>query len=141
LEKYKITYRHYERRDITLFDESLKGEERQLAMAEGNRKKEAAVTFFKDLSERFADKELNAGQVTRLLQERCVTGFVFPPVDKIFWAGDGTFIRFEHMWCQLRASGTDAVLRYYAEGEHKEDVRALNRSMLRLELGVANKDH
>ncbi|MBN2431529.1 MAG: hypothetical protein JXQ27_08645 [Acidobacteria bacterium] len=134
LEKYRITYRHYERRDLTLFDESLTGEARETARAAGNVRKTTAVNFFRGLAGQVAAGDLNTGQVTRILQERCVTGFVFPPVREIFWAGDGTFIEFEEMWWQLRASGTDAVLRYYAEGERRVEVAALNETLVRLKL-------
>ncbi len=134
LDRYDITYRHYERRDVTLFDESLTGAAREKAWSEGNRRKETAVSFFHDLAEQVDSGEHNTGQVTRILQERCATGFVFPPVQEIFWAGDGTFVQFEGAWWQLRASGTDAVLRYYAEGTHREEVRALNEAMIRLEI-------
>jgi phosphomannomutase len=134
LDKYRIHYHHYQRRDVTLFDESLKGPARETARTEGNRRKESAVRFFRNLADRVFEGELNPGQVTRILQERCGTSFVFPPVQEIFWAGDGTFIQFEGMWWQLRASGTDAVLRYYAEGDEKMAVRVLNDAMLRLDV-------
>jgi len=138
LETYRITYRHYERRDLTLFDESLTGQAREAARAAGNEMKTAAVNFFRGLAGQVAAGRLNSGQVTRILQERCVTGYVFPPVREIFWAGDGTFIEFEEMWWQLRASGTDAVLRYYAEGERRVEVAALNDALVRLKLDETN---
>jgi len=49
LEKYETRYRFYERRDITLFDESLQGAARDEAKAAGNARKEATVAFFATL--------------------------------------------------------------------------------------------
>jgi len=59
---------------------------------------------------------------------------VFPPVQDVYWAGDGTLIEFDGLWWQLRASGTDAVLRYYAEGKLREEVRWLNDALMRLDV-------
>ena len=134
LDRYGIRNRFYERRDVTLFDESLQGEARERAMAAGNRRKDAAVRFFRGLADRFAGGELNAGRVTAELQARAGAQFVFPPVQDIFWAGDGTFIQFDGAWFQLRSSGTDAVLRYYAEGRLLEEVRQLNAALGALDL-------
>ncbi|HPB29525.1 MAG TPA: hypothetical protein PLU41_14060 [Acidobacteriota bacterium] len=134
LERYDIRHRFYERQDVTLFDESLAGPARETAMAEGNRKKDRAVRFFRSLAERLGRGELNPGAVTRILQERGPAGFVFPPVQDVYWAGDGTLIEFDGLWWQLRASGTDAVLRYYAEGKLREEVRWLNDALMRLDV-------
>jgi phosphomannomutase len=134
LDRYGIRYRHYERRDVTLFDESLTGGARERAMADGHRRKDAAVAFFRGLADRFTAGTLNAGQVTAGLQARAGSQFVFPPVQDIFWAGDGTFVQFDGLWFQLRSSGTDAVLRYYAEGRMREEVRQLNAAMANLDL-------
>ena len=119
---------------MTLFDESLGGAARGAAMAEGNRKKEQTVRVFRSLAERLNRGELNPGACTRILQERGPAGFVFPPVQDAYWAGDGTLIEFDGLWWQLRASGTDAVLRYYAEGKLREEVRWLNDALMRLDV-------
>jgi len=132
LDRYAIRYRFYERQDITLFDESLHGEARRQAMEAGNRKKDRIVAFFRGLADGLADGTLTAGQVTRTLQAHCSDNYVFPPVQDVYWAGDGTLVEFDGLWWQLRASGTDAVLRYYAEGQLREEVRWLNDAMIRL---------
>lgn len=134
LDRYGIRHRYYERRDITLFDESLRGEARRAAMAEGIRKRDEAVAFFRSLADGVCEGRLNPGKVTRILQERLRVDCVFPPVQDICWAGDGTLIVFEDTWWQLRASGTDAVLRYYAEGRLREEVRLLNEALVRLDV-------
>ncbi|MFT5782957.1 MAG: phosphoglucomutase, partial [Candidatus Krumholzibacteriia bacterium] len=53
---------------------------------------------------------------------------------KVFHAGDGTFIAFEGMWFELRASGTDAVLRYYMEGRNQQVVATLNEALTKMNI-------
>lgn len=134
LDRYDIRHRFYERRDVTLFDEALKGDARRQAMEEGNRRKDATVGFFRGLADRLAAGALKAGEVTAELQSRHTGAFVFPPVTDAYWAGDGTLIEFEGAWFQLRASGTDAVLRYYAEAGSREEVRCLNDALFNLQV-------
>jgi len=128
LEKYETRYRFYERRDITLFDESLKGAAREQAQAEGNARKEAAVAFFAAL------EGLPPEEVTDRLVSRMPAGAVLPMIKRVFHAGDGTYIEFDGLWFELRASGTDAVLRYYLEGQDQELVAELNEALTRLEI-------
>jgi len=64
LKRYKIGYCFYERRDVTLFDESLQGKAREKARAAGNRRKEATVAFFADLEGK------DPKQVTAILAAR-----------------------------------------------------------------------
>lgn len=134
LDRHDILHRFYERRDVTLFDEALKGDARRQAMEEGNRRKDATVGYFRGLADRLAAGSLTAGEVTAELQSRHDGSFVFPPVTDVYWAGDGTLIEFEGAWFQLRASGTDAVLRYYAEAASREEVRRLNDALFELQV-------
>ena len=57
-----------------------------------------------------------------------------PTIERVFSAGDGTFMEFSGQWFELRASGTDAVLRYYMEGADRETVAALNEAFTRLDI-------
>ncbi len=120
LDRYGIVHRFYERRDVTLADESLRGAERVAARAAGNARKEATVAFFRSL------EAMAPAAAERALRERLPAGVELPPVRRIFWAGDGTLIEFDGQWFMLRASGTDAVLRYYMEGLEREAVSRLN---------------
>lgn len=128
LDRYDTTYRFYERRDLTLFDESLKGEAREAAKAAGNARKESTVAFFASLEGQSADA------VTAALRVGLPAGTVLPPVERVFRAGDGTMIEFTGLWFELRASGTDAVLRYYMEGRDAATVGALNEAFTVLNL-------
>lgn len=128
LAEYETRYRFYERRDITLFDESLKGEARTAAQAAGNARKEATVAFFTGLEGMAPD-----AAAARLL-DHLPEGVVLPLIRRVFHAGDGTFIECEGLWFELRASGTDAVLRFYMEGRDAETVAKLNEAFTRIEV-------
>lgn len=128
LEKNDTRYRFYERRDITLFDESLQGAERDEAKAAGNRLKEATVAFFAQLEGK------DPAEVTGILAERLPADAEMPAIRRVFHAGDGTFIEFEGQWFELRASGTDAVLRFYMEGRDRQAVASLNQALAKMEI-------
>lgn len=128
LEEYRVRWRFYERRDVTLFDESLKGEARTVAQAEGMRRKDATVAFFAALEGR------SAAEVQAELAARMPAGADLPPVERCFRAGDGTLLELADLWFELRASGTDAVLRYYMEGADREQVSTLNAAFTRLRI-------
>lgn len=128
LDRCEAAFRFYERRDLTLFDESLKGAERAAAQAAGNARKEATVAFFAALEDR------DPGDVAAALRAALPDGVALPPVQRAYRAGDGTLIEFAGLWFELRASGTDAVLRYYMEGRDAATVGALNEAFTRLRI-------
>ena len=132
LARYDIGYRFYERRDVTLFDESLQGAARADAQAAGNRHKDATVAFFAGLE----DQEPT--RVAAILAERLPAGTELPAIERVFHAGDGTLIEMSRQWFELRASGTDAVLRYYMEGREQESVSHLNEALTRLAIMPAD---
>ncbi len=125
---FQVRWRFYERRDVTLFDEALKGPAREEARAAGNRRKEATVAFFASLEDRSPE------DVAAALRERLPAGAELPAVQRCFHAGDGTLLELADQWFELRASGTDAVLRYYMEGEDAARVAALNEAFTRLRI-------
>ena len=128
LERFDTRYRFYERRDVTLFDEVLQGEERIRAQAAGNARKDATVAFFASL-EGLAPEDAAAR-----LSERLPAGTVLPTIESVFHAGDGTFIEMQGQWFELRASGTDAVLRFYMEGRDRDQVAALNAAFTEIKI-------
>jgi phosphomannomutase len=123
LEAHGIRWRFYERRDVSLFDESLKGDLRAAAQTAANRRKEAIVAYFASL------EGANAAEIGTSLRERLPADADLPAVERCFHAGDGTLIEFDDHWFELRASGTDAVLRYYLEGRDRGRVSALNQAL------------
>jgi len=130
IEEYDIQYRYYYRIDKKLFDESLTGKAREDAREIGNRTKDFMVETFKSLTE-----GKTMGQVSRELRKMTGNQIPIPEVTRIFWAGDGTYIDFGKFWFELRASGTDAVLRFYIEGKEKEVLEAVNNAFV----GIADE--
>jgi phosphomannomutase len=128
LEKHRIRYRFYERRDVTLYDESLAGEERRRSREAGIARREAVVEFFASLEDR------PVKEATAELKRRLPPGAELPPLRRVFHAGDGTYVEMVDQWFELRASGTDAVLRYYMEGAVRARVSELNRAFTELEI-------
>jgi phosphomannomutase len=125
IEEYEIQYRYYERIDKKLFDESLIGEEREKAKAIGNKAKDYAVDAFKALIQKNSPREAQEA-----LQKLVGEGLRVPEIKRVFWAGDGTYIDFGTLWFELRASGTDAVLRFYIEGKDKAILDSLNKAFV-----------
>jgi phosphomannomutase len=124
IEEYDIQYRYYERIDKKLFDESLRGEAREKAQGIGNRAKEFMVDSFKSLVRGSPEG------VRKELQGWVGDAVTIPAVQRVFWAGDGTYIDFESFWFELRASGTDAVLRFYIEGKEKAFLDRVNQAFV-----------
>ena len=128
LARYDIVNRFYARQDVTLYDEQLRGEDRAAAQAAGNRRKQDTVAFFADLEGK------PPVEVAAILGERLPESVVMPEVSRCFNAGDGTLIEFDGSWFELRASGTDAVLRYYMEGREPGEVHALNSALVAMKV-------
>ena len=127
IEEYDIRYRYYGRIDKTLFEESLTGEAREKAKAIGNKAKDYMVDAFKVLTRKKSPQEARDA-----LQKLVGEGVRVPEIKRVFWAGDGTYIDFGTMWFELRASGTDAVLRFYIEGRDKAFLDSLNKAFVEI---------
>ncbi len=125
LKRYPIPFAAYERQDITLYDESLTGDARREAQGEATRIKDSLVSYFRGLT------ELSARDATNRLREDLGVPD-FPAITHAFWAQDGSFFEFDGAWFELRASGTDAVLRYYFEGSDPATVHHLNSLLVSL---------
>jgi len=125
IEEYDIQHRYYNRIDKTLFQESLIGEAREKAKTIGNKVKDYTVDAFKALTLKKSPRE--AQEALQLLVGE---GVRVPEIKRVFWAGDGTYIDFGTLWFELRASGTDAVLRFYIEGKDKSLLGSLHKAFV-----------
>jgi len=126
IQEYDIQFRYYDRIDKKLFEESLRGEERESAQAVGNEAKEYMVETFRSFVNKPAD------EVRKELQSLVGDAAAVPEIKRVFWAGDGTYIDFGSFWFELRASGTDAVLRFYIEGKDKAFLNKINMAFVGL---------
>ena len=53
---------------------------------------------------------------------------------RICFVGDGSLVEFDTFWCVIRASGTDAVLRYYIDGTNKTETDSALKSLIALNI-------
>ena len=125
IREYDIQYRYYDRMDKKLFEESLTGEAREKAKAIGNEVKDYIVETFRSLTTMGSPEEAR-GALRGLVGNRVSV----PEIKRVFWAGDGTYIDFGSFWFELRASGTDAVLRFYIEGKEKAFLDRVNQAFV-----------
>lgn len=139
IDKYDINYRFFDRRDVTLYNETLTGEERDQAKVAGEKLRDKAMDFFKNLAEQFKTgktlTEIQEDINSRLkdgdrpvsqLKRICVVG-----EGKLL---EGTFMEFADFWILIRASGTDALIRYYIEGKDKKEIKDYQQSFVNLKI-------
>lgn len=130
----RIKNRYFNRRDVLLYDESLVGAERQAAKDAGMLKRDHVMIFFQGLAERFASGE-SLDKIGDEVNSRLAAGDKpLPHPKKICYLGDGTLIECEPFWYVIRASGTDAVLRYYIEGKDKQELDAAQKSLVNMRI-------
>jgi phosphomannomutase len=125
IEEYDIQFRYYSRIDKKLFEESLTGEAGEKARQIGNRAKDYMVETFKSFT-----RGQSPENVRQALQGLVGDQTTIPEIGRVFWAGDGTYIDFGSFWFELRASGTDAVLRFYIEGKDKALLNNVNSAFV-----------
>lgn len=132
--KNNIKNRYFSRRDILLYDEALSGAERQAAKEVGINRRDQVMAFFQTLAERFASGE-SAEKIGDEINSRLAKGNECLPSPKnICYVGDGTLIECDAFWYLIRASGTDAVLRYYIEGKKKAEMDAAHESLVNMRI-------
>ena len=137
--KHNIKYKYFDRYDKRLYDERLSGQMLQNAKREGEAKRDKVMKFFHDLAAKYPTglsldeicKEINCK-----LDKNCKP---LPKLHHIRLIGkgtllEGTFLQFKTFWFVIRASGTDAVLRYYINGQDKEEIKAYQESLMNLQI-------
>ena len=132
IREFNIYHKHFTRRDVTLYDESLTGAERQAAKDRGIQKRDRVMSFLFGLCQGEPSR-CDAEQVKRELNARLAAGSQpFPAPSHVCAIGDGVLVEFSTFWFVVRASGTDAVLRYYIEGGVKAEVEGFLSSLVNL---------
>lgn len=139
IEKHKIQNRFFNRKDIRLYDESLTGAELEKARSEGISKRDITMDFFKKLAEQsYAGKSLD--ELRDEINSRLADGDrAIPKPKRVCIVGEGkllegTLIEFDDFWFLIRASGTDALLRYYIEGKDKDEIEYYQQSLINLKI-------
>jgi phosphomannomutase len=116
IEKNAIKYRFFHRDDYVLYDESLTGDARTKAKQQGVEKRDRIMSYFFSLTESAEAKQQLAAKLGAAPTLACSVG-------------DGVLLEFDSFWCVVRASGTDAVVRYYIEGTSHDQIAAVGRAL------------
>jgi phosphomannomutase len=140
VEKHDIRHRFFNRRDVMLYKEDLMDpEDLKKAKSDGERKRNLTMDFFKKLAEQAAaGKPLD--EIRDIINAKLVEGYKpIPRIQRICNVGEGkqlegTLMEFDEFWFLIRASGTDALLRYYIEGKDKDVTKAYQQSLINLKI-------
>lgn len=139
IEKHDIRYRFFNRRDVMLYNESLTGTEREKAKAAGEKTRDRIMDFFKKLAEQ-SSAGRTIEEIHNEINSRLADGDrALPKPTRVCVVGEGkllegTLMEFDDFWFLIRASGTDALLRYYIEGRDKEEIKAYQQSLINLKI-------
>jgi phosphomannomutase len=117
-----IQHKHYRRRDVLLYDESLTGEKRDNAMREGLLKRDRIMAFFFSLINRTKSGETLPAICHEINSHLPKNTGKLAGLKELCDVGDGVYMNFDDLWCLIRPSGTDAVVRYYVEGESRAKI-------------------
>lgn len=122
----RIQYRYSNRQDLALYDESLEGAELQRARRDGTRLRDSLVAFFRGVADGMSRGALSADVAREQLALAAdVTSDVLPELRAAHWIGDGSMFEWEGARLIVRASGTDALMRYYIDGIERNRVERL----------------
>ena len=139
IDRYNIQNRYFKRYDRRLYDEGLSGSERLVAKTEGEAKRDRIMQYFHDLADKYSF-ERNIEGIRKDIQCRLPKGeYTLPSISDISLIGsggllEGTFIQFESFWFVIRASGTDAVLRYYLNGKNDREIELFQKAIMKIEI-------
>lgn len=127
VEKRGIQYRYSKRLDVPLYDEQLKGEALARAKSAGIETRDRVVAFFKNAAMELAQAGKDGENVRRKMMQAGPAGAALPAIRGAAWVGDGSMFEMEGAQLVVRASGTDALIRYYVEATSAEGMSALEK--------------
>ncbi len=122
-----IRFLHYSRADVLLYDESLVGADLRSAKEKGLAKRDKVMAFFGRLADEHKAERLSLRGVHQAIAARAPAhADALPPLTRACRAGEdflhGVLFETKEMRFIVRASGTDALLRYYVESTDRETV-------------------
>jgi phosphomannomutase len=131
-----IRWLHYVRKDLMLYNEGLPLDKLNKAKEKGLRKRDRTMDFFEKLVQQ-KEKGLctlpQMGERINKMVPKGVAG-IFPTIRNAIWISDGALLESDDLRFILRASGTDAVLRYYFEGKDLATLKAVLDMMTKLDI-------
>ncbi len=140
IKKYNIQHSYFNRADISLYKENLKPKELLKARAKGDDVKKRIMTFFNQLAKHAANgktmEELDFEIASKIDES---SHKKLPPLTRICLVGngtllEGTYLEFGGFWFLIRASGTDAAIRYYIEGKDELSIKKYQQTLINLKI-------
>lgn len=134
IEEYDIQHKFFNRRDVRLYDESLIGAELQIAKSDGIKTRDKIMDFFIKLTGK------SLGEIHYEINSRLAeSDRELPRPTIVCKVGEGKLLEgmlmeFDVFWFLIRASGTDALIRYYIEGKDKSEIEAYQQSLINLSI-------
>ena len=140
LAKKRITFIHYTRSDVHLYNEGKLGAQLTAAKKEGFRKRDQIMQFFGRLADEHQAGRLSLAAVRDEINSRHPAKTAqLPALQRVCRAGDdlllhGVIFETENLRIIVRASGTDALLRYYVEGTTTTEVQKIQAMLKGLKI-------
>ncbi len=130
---------HYSRADVLLYDEGLTGMALRDAKDEGVKKRDRVMDFFGHLADEHKAGRLSLQEVRQAIVDKAPHyADRLPALTKACRAGDdllhGMLFEAENLRFLVRASGTDALLRYYVESTDSATVDAIQEMLRSLKI-------
>ncbi len=111
------------REDITYYNESEPNPEKlRDAKREGEAKRDKNDLFFLGIAIALRDEKIDIKQARAILSD-ALPELEFSTLESIKFVGDGTYLKFDDMFVEVRKSGTDAKTKAYASGPDKDGCR------------------
>ena len=130
---------HYSRADVLLYDEALTGAALRAAKEEGVKKRDRVMDFFGNLADEAKAGRRSLAEVRQAIVDRAPQyAEHLPPLTRACRAGDdllhGMIFDAENLRFLVRASGTDALLRYYVESVNAASMTAIQKMLRNLDI-------
>ena len=134
--RHGLRFLHYRRTDVRLYDETLRDVDAlEAAKAEGLQLRDRVVAFYQELLEDHVAGRRSLGDVRDAINARRGSGEApMPVLTRVAATGDGILMESESLRFILRASGTDALLRYYVESTDRETLEAAGSMLVGLRI-------
>lgn len=118
-EESKISYRYYERADITYYNESEPDPIKLLqAKADGEIKRDTIDLYYLGIVMAIREKLISIDEA-RMILSQAMPDLNFSDLEEMRFTGDASYLVFKDMFVQIRKSGTDARLRGYSNGNDR----------------------
>jgi phosphomannomutase len=134
-----IKFIHYNRADVRLYDESLTGPALRAAKDDGVKKRDRVMDFFGGLADQHKAGKLSLEEVRRAIVAKAPKhADRFPALTQAYRLGNdllhGMLFEADNLRLIVRASGTDALMRYYVESTDSAALAAVQEMLRGLDI-------